>query len=386
MSDSENISDVSGGESEGETGVSSESGGETCVSSESGGESEDVSEGETGVSSVSGGESEGEKSSDKSENSNNTGSSDDDIDDIDDFMFDISKLNQNFDRKVREYKPIFSRKLFPFSFWYMSSVDSKGLENLRKHTINNIKNVIKVDKIQLYIIQGENEKDRLRVICLNIIVDKETALDLRWLILSSLEYTGFSNIIPSMMYELPITPKIFMPTLWDNSLEKWGDIQKFKCLNENLTSEEIEKIFVVCLNLDDCDKLVKKFTSKYNDYLSTREAISTVLSNKSFNSTVLFDKEISENIKKELKKYYNLCVGYFKKFHPDSTLRNVKKIGNDIYCFDFTKSDYECKICKVLHNSNRQYLTFSKNNKTANYYCYDTEANGKKKIISFHNK
>ena len=69
------------------------------------------------------------------------------------------------------------------------------------------------------------KKDRLRVICLNVFVNRNTALDLRSTIINELGYLLESNVIPSIMYEMPITPNIFMIKKWDTSLEKWGTTQ-----------------------------------------------------------------------------------------------------------------------------------------------------------------
>ena len=250
------------------------------------------------------------------------------------------------------------RKSFPFSFWYFGPITDKKIDEIKLFTEIYVKKLLKISKIQLYIFRGENEKDRLRVICLNVFVNRNTALDLRSTIINELGYSLESNVIPSIMYEMPITPNIFMIKKWDTSLEKWGTTQKYKCLNnKNLQTKEIEKILTYCLTLKD-PKLLK-FTKKYIIF-KEKDVNTSVLGNKDISSNVIFDREISNNIKKELNKYFDLCINYFKKFHKDSSLRSVKKITDDIYSFDFSKSNYKCRICKVIHNSNRQYLTYSK--------------------------
>jgi hypothetical protein len=303
---------------------------------------------------------------------------------------DISKLDFKFDKKKcdKNFEPIFLRKSFHFAFWYMKSCNKKEIEVLYQTVIESLKLLLIINNPQVYICQGSKEKDRIRVICLNSYVNNEIALDLRAMILQTLGYKINSNIIPSMMYEVPIKPKIFMPVIWDSSMDKWELKQKFKCLiNKEIPTEQIEQIMWYCL-LDNNTR-IRQITSKYKEYMvykSENEENSTVLSNPNITTNIVFDREISEEIKKDLKKYYNYCIDYFKNFHPDSTLRTIRKLTNDIFVFDFTKSNNTCRICNLIHKSNRQYITYSKSSKTVHYYCYDSNASGKKKLVSFQNK
>ena len=61
----------------------------------------------------------------------------------------------------------------------------------------------------------------------------------------------------------------------------------------------------------------------------------------------------------------------------------IKKLGNDILLLDFTKSKQKCRLCDLVHLSNRQYLTYSIKSEKAFYHCHDNNASNKKHVISF---
>ena len=68
-------------------------------------------------------------------------------------------------------------------------------------------------------------------------------------------------------------------------------------------------------------------------------------------------------------------------FHSDSNLSSVQKVEN-VYFLNFTKSNNTCKICKLIHHSNRQFLKYDCKKKLVSYHCFDGDAKDKK-ILKF---
>lgn len=277
--------------------------------------------------------------------------------------------------------PLMMRKSFPFCFLYFLN-DEDELEELKQKTIDTVKKLFDVEDVDIYLIQGNKEKDRLRVICPNIHVNISIAKDLRSLILRDLGYKFSSNKIPVLMYEAPSSPIIFMCRLWDMGLNKWETYQSYYCLNnKNLKTEQIEKLLI---KWNETDEDISNFTEEYNTYLSLSvEGEPLILENDKLVSVILDDKNISDDIKKEIGNNFEKCIEWFKKYHPDTSLRAIKKLNDDRFHFDFTKSKNKCRLCDLIHLSNRQYLTYSKNNEKVFYHCYDNDANGKHHVISF---
>lgn len=305
-------------------------------------------------------------------------------DDICDFDVPDDISNQKILNSKEGTKPIplIERTSFPFCLWYLSS-DSEELNRLKIIIEDIINKLFIIDNIDIYIIQGNKEKDRVRVICSNIQVNIKNAKDIRSLLLRDLGYRLTSNIIPALMYEVSISPKIFMPKIWDMGLDKWESYQTYTCFNHpDLKTEKIEELLQ---EWNISNKNITTYTNEYKEYLSLSEGERemSILDNDEIIKVGLNDNEISEEIKKEVGDDFNKCIEWFKKYHPDTTLRAIKRIKENVFFFDFTKSKNKCRLCNLTHMSNRQYVTYSSKSKKAFYHCYDSDANGKTHIISF---
>ena len=298
----------------------------------------------------------------------------------------ISNEEKNQELRV---VPFVLRKSFPFCFWYISHADDKEIIKLKKIILNVIQKILDVkDDCEIYLIRGNKEKDRIRIICPYIFVDSQISKDLRSLILRDLGYKIISNIIPVLIYEVPITPTILLPRIWDMGLDKWESYQTYSCiLHQTLKTEEIEKLMLKWSVYESSQKLTV-FTDKYIDYLKIKDSSSNVLEEEELVAILIGDSVISDEIKKEFGNNLDNCIEWFKKYHPDSGLRLIKKIGEDseVFILDFTKSKHKCRLCDLIHLSNRQYLTYSNKSKKAFYHCYDSNAKDKKHVISFQQK
>ena len=298
----------------------------------------------------------------------------------------ISNEEKNQELRV---VPFVLRKSFPFCFWYISHADDKEIIKLKKIILNVIQKILNVkDDCEIYLIRGNKEKDRIRIICPDIFVDSQISKDLRSLILRDLGYKIISNIIPVLIYEVPITPTILLPRIWDMGLDKWESYQTYSCiLHQTLKTEEIEKLMLKWSVYESSQKLTV-FTDKYIDYLKIKDSSSNVLEEEELVAILIGDSVISDDIKKEFGNNLDNCIEWFKKYHPDSGLRLIKKIGEDseVFILDFTKSKHKCRLCDLIHLSNRQYLTYSNKSKKAFYHCYDSNAKDKKHVISFQQK
>ena len=285
--------------------------------------------------------------------------------------------------------PFVLRKSFPFCFWYFSYSDNKELTKIKQITLDVIKKLFYVDnEFEIYLIKSNKEKDRIRVICPDIYVNSQIAKDLRSLILRDLGYKIISNIIPVLMYEVPEIPTILLPRIWDMGLNKWESNQNFSCiLHPKLITEEIEKLMSKWSVYNSSQELTE-FSNEYVEYLKIKDSntdSSSVLEEEELVSVSIGDNVISSDIKKEFGNNLDKCIEWFKKYHPDSGLRMIKKLGetNEVFVLDFTKSKHKCRLCDLVHLSNRQYLTYSNKSKKAFYHCYDSNAKDKKHVISF---
>ena len=255
-----------------------------------------------------------------------------------------------------------------------------NFQKLKQVTTSVIQKLLLIDNIEIYIIKGNKEKDRVRVICPNVYVNCQISKDLRSLILRDLDYKVISNIIPVLMYEVPTTPSILLPRVWDMGLDKWESYQTYSCfLHQNLKTEDIETSMLKWSN--NVSNLTE-FTEDYIEYLKVKDTDSNVL--EELVAVSIGDSVISDEFKKDIGVNLDKCIEWFKKYHPDTGLRSIKKLGDDnVYLLDFTKSKNKCRLCDLVHLSNRQYLTYSNKSKKAFYHCYDSDAKDKKYIISF---
>ncbi len=280
-------------------------------------------------------------------------------------------------------KPLCNR----FSFRFCMNVrydftDEENIENFKQYLSNAISGIYGLDDYKVYIFYNKDELDRVRVFCPDIILDVKTILDIKRHvncgIFEKLGHKPRKNIIfiPDTIYTLPISPTIFLPNIFDIGKNKMEDRKTYFCLNhKKMKSEEIEKLMIYWSMDEDLD--ITPYTDKYEEYLSLHGG------KEEYVDDISIDRDVTENVKKNLGKYYSKCVKYFKKFHPDSSLNKVSCLDNNVYIFDFTKSNKKCVLCDLVHKSNRQYLTFSLYSKKARYKCYDTDANDKSREIVF---
>lgn len=282
-------------------------------------------------------------------------------------------------KEVYDNTPLCNRDYFRFCMWLMLNHDDVGqIRKFKEYLKNTIQQLLKIDDFKCYLIYNNKERDRIRVFCPEIIVTVKTFLDIRNVILGNFKYKKKSVLIPNILYKFPITPDIYIPRIYDIGLIKYESNRTYTCLDhKKMKTEELEKLMIKW-SMNDKDMKETEFTEDYVNFLDQE-----ILYSDDDDETFLEDREVSEQIKKDLGKNYDNCVNWFKSFHPDSILNHVKDLDNHIYLFDFSKSNRECKICKVVHKSNRQYLTFSNYQKKVHYKCYDTDASGKRKEKSF---
>lgn len=280
-------------------------------------------------------------------------------------------------------KPLCKRFSFRFCMYvHYDYTDTESIENFEQYLSNAISNFYELDDYKLYIFYNKEEIDRIRVFCPDIITDIKTVLNIkRYINCEIFEKLGHKprrNIIfiPDTMYTLPVSPNIFLPNLFDIGKNKTEDRKTYFCLNDKkMKSDEIEKLMLYWSMDENLD--ITPYSKRYEEYIELHDG------KEEYKDDLLIDKDITEDVKKKIEKYYTKCIEYFKKFHPDSTLNKVLSLDNNVYLFDFSKSNRECQLCNLVHKSNRQYLTFSLFTKTAKYKCHDTDASDKSKSISF---
>jgi len=301
--------------------------------------------------------------------------------------------------------PLIKRKAFPFSVWLQTSLGSKTLpsQEFIEETTEIIRDVVlkllEVDEqFDIWMIRGNREFDRLRIICPQVIVNAETAIDLRSLILARMGYKENAEIIPTTCFYYESVPTIFLPRQKDIGTGKWESHQTYKDLmNPDKKTEDIER-GMVRMSLYDTVKPPKlcKHTSKYDEFLAMRlkgdvdnaggdneeeldqvdEEMKDVFAALARGDpTAMMNSEgVPAVIKKKLGKKVDECIKWFGKFHPDAKLRFVREIREDLYLFDFTKSKAKCRLCKVSHISNRQYVVYSGKSQKGFYHCHDSDA------------
>ena len=277
--------------------------------------------------------------------------------------------------------PILDRKVFPCSFWILKQLTEDDIPMLLEYTIETIEQLFDVQNIDIYIFQGNIENDRVRVICPDVFVNICDMKNIRSLLLLKYGYNNENSIIPINDLELVQEPSIWKSSLYDIGIHK-TITQTFSCYNVDLMSNaNIHDILIKCSQLY-LERTAE--TEEYTRYHKT-ENVETecILEKKNSVNIEIQDSEISKDIKELLGGNIEKCKDYFLKSHPDSVLRQIKELDNNIFLLDFTKSKKKCKLCKIIHQSNRQYMTYSKKTEEAYYLCYDTNAYNKKIIISY---
>jgi hypothetical protein len=264
---------------------------------------------------------------------------------------------------------------------------------------------IEEDPTELYAIRGSREKDRLRVICPNAMVNSRTALHARTLILERLGYKGSAEIIPSTMYRFHASiPTVLLERQYDYATKKKETHQSFICFfHKKMKTETLEKKLNrwATYNSDTPTKPLA-FTKKYKSFLRSQtqhpaldeketpfeEPPVNDLEEELFGAILQEEKEqltniprkISAEVKKKLGDKIDRCVKMFQRYHPDSKLRAIRVYQEKFYLFDFSKSSKICQVCKDTHKGNRQYLVYSPDLQRAYYHCHDPDAKGKSLI------
>lgn len=286
------------------------------------------------------------------------------------------KIN-NSKSSINSWIPLKKRKAFPLCFWFKGyEIDIKYLEQIIRERCELL--FVK-DKFEIYVFRGSHEEDKIRVFSPDINLDCGTMKDLRNFILEGLGIFLKSSIIPSLIYDLNVHPNIYQTKYYDIGYKKKFN-KKFKCLNKDIKSEDILKMLNKALEYD--EEIEKtELTETYLEYINQKgdeedDIIFKISGNES---------EITKNARKEIGKDFDLCVNWFLSLHNDSQLRKAWSMNNEkeLYILDFKKSKKKCRICKIHHNGNRQYLVYSKLLRTAYYKCHDVNAENKKYIRNF---
>ena len=287
--------------------------------------------------------------------------------------FDIDKIDVKYNDKS-----LIMRKSFRFCMWLNYYYDeNEKIETFTEYLSEALSMLLNLEEFELYFIYNKEEKDRIRVFCPDVIVDTETIMDIRNLILKGLKYNKKSSVIPNLIYKLPVSPNIFVANIWDMGLGKFENKKTYFCLNKELKTEELEKLMEYWSMDERLD--LTPFSEQYIKFLEVKSEI------EDDDDFSINDKDTSEQTKKDLGKNYQNCIDWFRKFHPDVSLNKVISLDNSVYLFDFSKSKKKCQLCNLVHKSNRQFLTFSNFSKKARYKCHDTDASDKSKEISFKN-
>jgi hypothetical protein len=358
-------------------------------------------------------------------------SDDSESEDSDSSESDSGSESENDEKKyIPSLRPFIRRKAFPFCFWYMLPVKKdlgvrpKSKDMMKqaeaagrwiKHMIfiENLKNVVgevielllEIDDVAVYTIQGNREQDRLRVICPDVFVTAGTAIDLRNLILGRLGYKENAEIIPSTAFYYETVPTVLFPRQKDIGTGKWESHQTYKdVVATDEKTEDLERMMIKAVSYD--DKHPPKpleFTDQYKEFLELRKkegddsdpdgqedngeeqkemgAFSAL--SRGNPTSILFTEKVSADIKKKLGKKVEECIKWFHKYHPDAKLRFVRELDQEgkVFLFDFTKSSKKCRLCDLIHNSNRQYLVYSSKSEKVFYHCHDT--NAREKSLAF---
>lgn len=302
---------------------------------------------------------------------------------------------------------LLKRRGFPFSFWLMISFfgySSEKLVDIIRETATQLLHID--DDFVIWMIQGNKENDRLRVICPDLIVDTVTALDLRSVIVSKLGYKDNTEIIPTTLFYYDTIPTIFLPRQKDIGTGRWESHQTYRdVISPSRMTEDIERDMV---RMSLCNKEHLQKTEKYIQFLELRDkgdveeqgkdiyeyeydpcddskeidndTVFQVL-NSTNSVSVISGDGISSEIKEKLGDKIDRCTNWFSKIHPDTKLNWVRNIRENLYMFDFTKSKAKCRLCNVSHLSNRQYVIYSDKSQLGFYHCYDNDANDRSIVI-----
>ena len=304
-----------------------------------------------------------------------------------DYENNIGKTEEHFSDNKLNLTPFKNRKNFILCFYYIKPVSTyEELENLKYAMLKTLEQIYIFDKkkIDIYFIQSDRQKLKIRVFCPSIILDTIQFMTVRCGILKALETDKYSILIPIDMHELEGTPHIFITKNKDVKTNKLESYEKFKCFSHpELKTEYLEKK-ILEWSFYDIKRKKTLLTTQYKKYIdSTELSYINILENRNTQKSInLFN--IDKDIKKDFKGNYDNCIIWFNKYHPDSKLSSLQKI-NDGYFLNFTKSNYECRLCKLIHNSNRQFLKYNCRKQFTSYHCFDEDAVGKKLLKYFLN-
>lgn len=278
---------------------------------------------------------------------------------------------------INSWVSLRKRKAFPLCFWFKGyEIDIENLEQIIRERCEHL---FMEKEFEIYMFKGSFEEDKIRIFSPDINLNCETIKDLRNFILEGLGIFLKSSIIPTIIYDLNVNPNIYQTEYFDIGCKKKFK-RKFTCLNKNIKSKDIREMLNKALEYDEKIKLTE-LTETYLEYVAQKDdEYDDIIFKMSGN-----ESEITKKARKEIGKDFDSCVNWFLSLHNDSQLRKAWSMNTNenLYILDFKKSKKKCRICKVKHNGNRQYLIYSKLSRTAHYKCHDVNAENKKYIRNF---
>jgi hypothetical protein len=334
---------------------------------------------------------------------------------LEDIVSPKTESTEPVDEKVNLVEPFVNRKSFPLAFWYLKPTkeekapDSEFLERIQKSLREVLAQLFVLEDdglTDIYIIRGNREKDRLRIICPDVSVNFQGALDVRSLLLQELGYKVSARVIPHALYIYQAVPTMFIDRYMDLGLGNTESPQSFTCyFHTEIKTEVLEQKM---LKWGSTSKPLTENSERYIEYqeIRKREGDGTEddyaePQHERAEDNIPFDVllkgtdeigfslgKIPPEIKKKIGKEIDKCLEWFrdKKRHPDTKLNWIRSIKEDLYLLDFTKSKHKCLLCNLVHKSNRQYLVYSAKSKKAFYHCHDSDASQKSVIVSFQKR
>jgi hypothetical protein len=298
---------------------------------------------------------------------------------------------------------------FPLCFIYTDSIEEYGLnEEIEKqhmlklkdnivNAINQVFDIENTNRLEFFIYKKMNGlySSEYLIFVPSIYVNCDICLFLSTFIQLAYNIQN-CDIIKLQYYEFDMNPSMFMTKYIDRADNVKEPIHQFKNIfDKKQKTEDIEKHINEMSYYDHENPIpLTTLSQLYLDYceyirnnpgktIPEEEDFSTLGQVGKYRTTDTIQTKNYDELKQKYGNIIDRVIGIFVKEHPDSKLKNIRELKQDsIYLFDFSKSNFTCRLCHLVHTSNRQYCLFTPHSKKLHYKCYDDKANKKKLIYS----
>ena len=234
---------------------------------------------------------------------------------------DLKKLIKISDNKIVDKKttlnltPFKKRNNYILCFYYIKPVSKKeDLKDIKYAITQILERMFVYEELDIFFIQGDRQKLKLRVFCPSIILDAISFMNVRCGILKALGKDKYSVLIPIDMHEIEGKPHIFITKNKDISTNKLESYENFKCFfHPKLKTEYLEKKISEWSSYDKTRKKTP-FTENFNNFLNTDEfRYTNILDNRNTLKSINL-LTIDTDTKIDFKGNYDKCIKWFVHF------------------------------------------------------------------------